>query len=130
MMSDLYCVTKIVKSFEAQRTNPTIAVIVSMALCLGGNYHIPKFYEATHSQCMMIIIEDKTYRDGLFKLERNRQTCVIEKLNEMTMFTSVYLRKSTCGGLISTLPIRLLMEFYSFVVILTVSLFVCFCFLA
>ena len=101
MMPDLYCVTKIVESLEAQNINPNIGVIVSLVLCLGGNDYIPKFYEITHLQWMMTITEDKTYCDGLFKVERNRQTCVIERveLNEeiyLSILKKIYCPRHLC----------------------------------
>ena len=49
----------------------------------------------------MTIIEDKTYCDGLFKVERNRQTCVIERveLNEeiyLSILKKIYCPRHLC----------------------------------
>ena len=89
MMPDLYCITKMVERLEAQSTNRNIGIIVSLALCIGGNDYIPKFYEVTHLQWMMIIMEDQYYTNQIFKIDRNSQTNAVERV---TLNEDLYIR--------------------------------------
>ena len=89
MMPDLYCITKIVEHLERQNTNRNIGIIVSLALCLGGNDYIPKFYEVTHLQWMMAIMEDQYYTNQIFIIDRNIQTNAVERV---TLNEDLYIR--------------------------------------
>ena len=77
---DIFCVTKIVERLEEQYRNQDIAVIVALALSLGGNDFIPKFYGISHQQWLALLMNNEDYCNNLFTINRNVQTNIIERI--------------------------------------------------
>ena len=60
--------------------NRDTAVIVALALSLGGNDFIPTFYGISYQQWLALLMGNDDYCNNLFTIKRNVQTNIIESI--------------------------------------------------